>query len=342
MNRFSNESGQAGSEAVVGFSLLVAAVILVICGLGWMASWKGTDSGEVCVVREGGPFDGRGIKEVRQPGQGPKSIGIWNHQDCLPTTERDSNDVLTTDPQFPTRDGVQVIADGQVLFALTTDEKLVKQFYLDYGRRKWAGEDITSDKGWLNFLQQRFQPPVLDAYRRVIGSNDCTPLNNLCQYILDPNKAVISGVKKDANGDPIVADVQKVDTAQNLAKAQEDLVNQIKANLKAAFKGREYFENIRYQNLRIRFKAEVDRQITRAQSLRTQVANATLEADKRTRVAEGNTAVAIEQAKQIRQKSQAYKGNPAQAEIDKLRALCGPNGCTNLQVLGSSATKILK
>jgi hypothetical protein len=336
MDRFRSEQGQAGAT-LLGGMLVVGIVIAFICGVGFLMSIKGTDSGQVCVVREGGFFDGRGIAEVRQPGQGPKPIGIWNHQDCLPSSERDSNDVLASDPKFPTRDAVQVIADGQVLFSLTTDPALVTKFYLDYGRRKWGGESITSDKGWLNFLQQRFAPPILDAYRQTLGKNDCTPLNNLCQYILDPAKATAT---PDKNGK--VAPVEKGDTSQNLSKAQADIVAQIKTNLKAAFKGNEYFENIRYQNLRIRFEPEVERQITEAQSLRTQVANASLEAERRTKEAEGATAVSKEQAKQIREKANAYKDNPAQADIDKLRALCGPDGCGNLQVLGSSATKLLR
>jgi hypothetical protein len=57
--------------------LAVAAIIalVVVIGAGaWLFSIKGTDSGSVCVVREGGPFDGRDIKEVRQPGSGPKPM----------------------------------------------------------------------------------------------------------------------------------------------------------------------------------------------------------------------------------------------------------------------------
>ena len=70
------------------------ALIVVIAAGAWLFSIKGTDAGQVCVVREGGPFDGRDIQSVRQPGEGPRPIGAFNKQDCLPITERDSTDVI--------------------------------------------------------------------------------------------------------------------------------------------------------------------------------------------------------------------------------------------------------
>ena len=257
----------AGSLLAAAAALLVGLILVVSIGA-FVFSIKGTDAGQVCVVREGGPFDGRDIKEVRQPGEGPKPIGAFNKQDCLPITERDSNDVIEGEQVFPTRDSVQVIVDGQALYQLTSEPAKAEKFYRGYGRRKWRGEDISTDQGWPNFQRQRLAPVILDAQREVIGQYACNALNNLCQYVQNPEVAVRGGRGTDG-----------ADTTQNLTEAQRKLAEKINEKLRAAF-GDVYFENVRYQNLRIRFEPEVQSRITEAQSLRTQAANAKLEADR--------------------------------------------------------------
>jgi hypothetical protein len=320
-----------GSVAAAGIIGGILVLVIFIAGIGLLTSFKSTDPGQTCVVQQGGMFDGRNLTEVRQGGQGPKPIGIWNKQHCLPATERDSNDVIEGRQTFPTRDSVQVIVDGQALFTLTNDPDRFKQFYKSYGRRSWDGKNLTSDTGWLNFLRQRVQPAILSAQREVIGGYDCTELNNLCQYVQNPQIAVENGPKKTVNN------------TQNIVAAQQALADKIKEQLHAAFKN-DYFENIRYQNLRIRFEPEVASKITEAQSLRTQAANAKLEAqrkvaeakgnaDKHVAEAEGSKRAAIEQEK-------AYRSNPTQRQIDKIKAFCGEEGC-DPKVIGGNLSGIL-
>jgi hypothetical protein len=324
------DSGSGGGAVFLAVIFGVVALVAAIAGGAWLFSIKGTDSGEICVVREGGPFDGRDIKEVRQPGEGPKPIGAFNKQDCLPTTERDSNDVIEEDPTFPTKDSVQVVADGQTLFTLTTDSAKIETFYRKYGRRKWGGEDISDDSGWLNFLQQRVAPVILDAQREVIGQYDCNALNNLCVYVQDPEAAVRTDAKEGGKE-------QAPATTQNLTEAQRKLAEKIREKLKAAF-GDDYFENVRYQNLRIRFEEQVAGRIAEAQSLRTQAVNAKLEADRAVAQAKGEADRRVEQATGERraafQQERAYKLNPTKREIDRIRAFCGEDGC-DPQVIGN-------
>lgn len=315
MSSFSKKGESAGmSDYAILVGVVIAAIVGIVCVFGFLTSFKSVDAGEVCVIKEGGPFDGRDVKDVRQPGSGVSSIGIFNDQHCLPATERDSNEVLPDDPSFPTRDSISVLADGQVLFSLTTDKEKVSEFYRKFGRKKWSGHWLWEDEGWKAFLQQRFAPPVIDALRQVIGKNDCTPLNNLCQYVLDPDKAARKGK------------TEKVDNSQNLSRAQADISTEITARLRAAF-GDDYFENVRYQNFRTRFEPDVQRQITAAQAKRTEVANAKLEADRVKEEAKGRTAVAEEQSKQIKIKAAGYRDNPSQARIDGIKAFCGDDGC---------------
>jgi hypothetical protein len=325
----SNEPG-AGTY-FVGFVVVLAGFFGIIAAAAWLFSINGTDTGEVCVVREGGLFDGRDIKEVRGPGEGPKPIGAWNHQECLPITERDSNDVLPENQTFPTRDSVQVIVDGQALYALTQDKDKVEQFYRKYGRRQWGGSNLWDDEGWLNFQRQRIAPVILDAQREVIGGYDCTALNNLCQYVQNPDAAVRQG------------EIEKVDNTQNLSEAQQVLAKKIQQKLKAAF-GDDFFENVRYQNLRIRFEVEVSKQITEAQSLRTQAVNAQLDAQRKRAEAKGEADRKVEQARgerrAAREQARAYRVNPAQAQIDRIRAFCGNEGC-DPQVFGGGAGDVI-
>ncbi len=317
-----------------GVALGALAAICVLIGawllLNFATSFKGTDSGEVCIVKEGGPFDGRDVKEVRKPGEGPKPIGIFNDQHCLPATERDSNEVIEGTPTYPTRDSVQVVADGQVLFTLTQDPDKIKKFYRSYARRSWGGQSIWTEDGWLNFLRQRVQPIILDATRQAIGSQDCVDLNNLCQYVQNA-EAVNSG------------DVKKVNNNQNLTAAATAIATTLKAKLRAAF-GDDVFENIRYQNLRIRFEKGVQTKINNAQALRTEAANAELEAKRKVAEAKGEADKKVAQAEGARraafQQNKAYKANPTQADIDKIEAFCGADGC-DPKVVGGGLDSVI-
>lgn len=336
--------GNAFRYTVLGVIGLVAAFI-VIGAFGFLTSIKGVDSGKVCLVKEGGPFDGRSITKVRQPGSAPGPIGAWNKHLCLPVTERDSNDVIAADEKYATRDSIQVIADGQALYQLTTDQDKIESFYLKNGLRKWNGEDITSDEGFLEFQRTRIAPVLTDSIREVIGSYECTSLNNLCQYVQNPNAAADAG------------EVEQVDNTQNLAEANQKLGETIQAKLDAAF-GEGTFENVRYQNLRIRFEEGVQQKIDEAQALRTAAANAKLEAARDKAQAQGEADVRIARAQGEKEaaiaQAKAYKANPVQADIDRINAFCGvvtqangegtptetSKGC-NPQIMGSSLKTII-
>jgi len=325
-------AGKVALSVLAVFGLLIAAWLL----LNFMTSFKGTDTGSVCVVKEGGPFDGRDVKTVRKPGEGPRPIGIFNDQLCYPATQRDSNDIIDGTPTFPTKDSVQVVADDQILFTLTQDPRKLKEFHREYGSRSWGGKELFAG-GWINFLRERFQPIVLDATREAIGTFECTQLNNLCQYVQNAEEVAQGKVKA-------------VNNSQNLSAAckaiREALVGTVEnpgGKLRQAF-GDDYFENVRCQNLRIRFQAGVQEKINEAQSLRTQAANAKLEATRKVAEAKGDADRKVEQARGARaaafQQSKAYKANPTQAEIDKIEAFCGADGC-DPQVIGGSLNGII-
>lgn len=300
----------SGKGILLAGTAIIGCIIAAVLLFNVLTSIKGTDSGEICVVKEGGPFDGRGVKEVRKPGEGPSPIGIFNDQHCLPATERDSNDVIEGTPLFATRDSVEVIADGQVLFTLTQDPEKIAEFYRGYARRTWGGKDIWTEDGWLSFLKQRVQPIILDATRQSIGAEECTDLNNLCQYVQDP-EAVTAGKVKEVNN------------TQNLTRAGQKIAEALKTKLKAAF-GDDIFENVRYQNLRIRFPKGVATKIREGTALRAAAGNAELEAKRKVAEAKGEADRKIEEARGAKS---AYERNPTQRQIDKIKAFCGNEGC---------------
>ena len=80
----------------------------------------------------------------------------------------------------------------------------------------------------------------------------------------------------------------------------------------------------------------VQEKITGAQAARTELATAKLEAQKRVEQAIGDRRVAEQKADAIKATENAYRGNPAQARIDAIKAL--PQG---LQALGGNLSQIV-
>lgn len=329
---------------IVGWPLgVIMGLTLFFVGLNVLTSFKGTSPGDICVVKEGGPLDGRSIKEVRQGGEGPKFIGPFNKQHCFPATVRfytisanaDESDSGAIDQVVvPTLDAVNVNIEGQALFRLNTDPELIKQFYLKYGIRDYDGKKpYEGTDGWRNFLKYQFRPILENSLREAVGGFNCVGLNNTCQYILNAEKAVGGEIKT-------------IDTRQNLNKAQDEIEGDLNQALISTL-GDKYFDNVRFRLRGVKFDEKVQEQINAAQAKRTEVAKTKLEAQRVVQEAIGRRKVAEQDARAIRIKANSYKKNKAQADIDRLKALCGvkeddkPKGCENLQVLGGNVTKLI-
>lgn len=321
-----------------GIGLVVALIVV----FGWVASFKSVPPDRVCVVQEGGPFDGRDVKEVRQPSSGVGSIGIWNKQRCYPVTERTYT--LSADPgeadaktvdtfKTPTVDAVQVVIEGQARFTLNANPAVIESFYRRYGLRTYDGKyPDDGGSGWENFLAQVLRPVLLNSIREAIGERRCVELNNTCQYVLNPESAT----KRK---------VEEVETGQNLDEVGSEIATTLTGNLKRTLGG-DYFENIRFNLVRIGFEPGVQQAIEAAQTKRTQVANAQLDAQAQIEKAKGEKRAAIEQARAFRIRS---KANPNQPQIEALKVLCGTTGqegqypgCTHLQVLSGGIAKLIR
>ena len=316
-------------RAALGVVGLIVAVVLV----SFLASFHSVPPSDICVVQEGGPFDGRGVKEVRQPSSGVASIGIYNKQRCFPATER--NYIISADPSqsdrrnvdffsTPTRDAVQVRIEGQALFRLTTDPARIRDFYKRFGVRTFNGEHpYDSDSGWSSFLAVQFRPVLDNALREAIGDYRCVELNNTCAYVQDTDAAVTGKVKGTT------------DTGQNLAEVQSRIAQTLDRDLRDTLGG-QFFENIRFRLVQVTFDPEVQRSVTAATAARAQVATKRLEAQQRVETAIGDRRVAEQKARAIRATRNAYRDNPSQARIDAIKAL--PPG---LRALGGNLSTIV-
>jgi regulator of protease activity HflC (stomatin/prohibitin superfamily) len=314
---------------VLGTVIGVIALVAVIT-LG--TSFKAVSPGSICVVQEGGPLDGRGVAEVRQPSSGVGFIGTFNSQRCFPATER--NYVLTADPaqakgeavdffETPTKDAVQVRIEGQALFRLNTDADVVESFYRRFGVRTFNGyHPYDGDHGWNSFLGVQFRPVLENALRQSIGQYRCVQLNNTCAYVQNAT-AIARG------------QLAPEDNVQNLADVQAVIAETLQADLTETLGG-EYFEDIRFRLVQVRFDPEVQKSIVAATAARANVATKRLEAQQRVEAAIGDRRVAEQKARAIRSTRRAYAQNPAQARIDSIRAL--PE---NLQALGGDVSSIV-
>jgi len=315
-------------EVLAGGLALAALVALIIVG----PALKSVPPGQICVVQEGGPLDGRGVKDVRQPSTGVSFIGAFNSQRCLPATER--NYVLSANPQqsdseavdffeTPTSDAVQVRIEGQALFRLSTEEKAVEQFYRRFGVRTFNGlHPYDGNEGWVAFLNVQFRPVLENALRDAIGQYRCVQLNNTCAYVQDANAAAQGKVKAG-------------DNVQNLVEVQGKIAETLQADLDETLGGK-FFEGVRFRLVQVRFDPEVQKSIVAATAARADVATKRLEAQQKVETAIGDRRVAEQKARAIRATRRAYADNPSQARIDAIRAL--PQ---DLQALGGDLNSIV-
>jgi regulator of protease activity HflC (stomatin/prohibitin superfamily) len=307
---------------------LLALIVLIVGGTGL----KSVPPGEICVVQEGGPLDGRGVKDVRQPSSGVKFIGTFNSQRCFPATER--NYVLSANPtqsdseavdffETPTSDAVQVRIEGQALFRLSTEAGAVEEFYRRFGVRTFNGlHPYDDNEGWVAFLNVQFRPVLENALREAIGQYRCVQLNNTCAYVQDANAAAQGRVRAE-------------DNVQNLAEVQTKIAETLQRDLDETLGGK-FFENVRFRLVQVRFDPEVQKSIVAATAARADVATKRLEAQQKVETAIGDRRVAAEKARAIRSTRGAYANNPSQARIDAIRAL--PQ---DLQALGGNLNSIV-
>jgi regulator of protease activity HflC (stomatin/prohibitin superfamily) len=310
---------------------LVAAVLgvaLIVVAAGARVAQQNV--GYVGVVRNGGPFDARTIRQVLLPGARLTWIGLWSqrpHQYPAATVSRTYTitgdgaaptrpgvDVVTV----PTKDGVQVGLEATVFVRFVGESNLavLKRFDVSYGGRRFTGADGRSlypwqgDNGFAAWLDVFFRPVLNYDLRRELGTLQCAQLVASC--------ALVSKGSSTATKILPLEDTDAI--AERLSKAlEQDMTRTI---------GQPYFRDIR---LRIAH-------VTLPKNVQTAVDNA------QAQFAAVNSAEA--QLKQARYKAQANKligdslnRSPGLSTIEAMKVI--PKGSTVIVAQDGKAPPII-
>jgi regulator of protease activity HflC (stomatin/prohibitin superfamily) len=181
------------------FALVGLALVVAVSGVRVARQ----EIGYVGVVRNGGPFDVRTVRQVLLPGQGLTWIGIFSkppHQYPAATVNRTYT--VTSDPKrgsrpgvdvvtVPTKDGVQVGVEATVFLRFVGESNLevLRRFETSYGSRRFptpGGRDLypwEGDEGFYAWLDAYFRPVLDYNLRREVGTLQCAELVSSCSLV---------------------------------------------------------------------------------------------------------------------------------------------------------------
>jgi regulator of protease activity HflC (stomatin/prohibitin superfamily) len=298
----------------------ILGVVLIVAVSG--ARVVRQDIGHVGVVRNGGPFDNRGIRQIVNPGSGLTWIGWFSQSPHeYPASHvartytvtadakrgaREGADVVTV----PTKDGVQVgieatlyyhfIGDADANALMAFDRSIgTRRFNLDGQRGSrdlypWQGDD-----GWNAMVETVFRPVLENDMRRELGRFQCAELVSSCKLLHR-----VTGVNRRQPG-------------TNITRIERNINHSLEAELTTTL-GRRYFWSVHCRIARVSLPGNVQAAVDRAQASYADVADARAKARQ-----------ARYQNRANRLLAQTYDKSPALANIEGLKALRSiPKGST--------------
>lgn len=316
----------------------IALVLLFGATIGGCSSLNRPGPTQVALIRNGGPLDNKSIREVRAPGSSYAVSGLFSEPRMYIAGNEQRYYKISSDPSLgeqsgadfikvPTKDGVNVEVDAQVLFhtgfttpsgELTDDSQaLLERFDTAYGNRNFAAKDGGSAKvwegndGWNAFLDTILRPVVENAFREQIGSVNCADLVSSC--------ALVQSSSQQAS----VAFTAQ-DNRQNFERIQTGVQDQIEKGVQSAL-GDEYLVDFKVQLTRVTLPKSVQEAIDAAQASFAQIAEARAQKIQADYQAEANERLAA-----------AYRGNPVLAYIQAAKEL-GRNSNATI-ILGEPGT----
>ncbi|GIH24691.1 hypothetical protein Aph01nite_30010 [Acrocarpospora phusangensis] len=302
--------------------VLLAALTGLIALITYTTGFTQTEAGVVTVIRDGGPLDDSGIRQVLNPATGPTWTGFWSSAHAYPAQQRIYT--ITSDPKrattlgvdevvVPSGDGVNVGVEGTLYFSLNLDHETLKAFDERYGTRTYIGEDDDmlyawdGDEGWSAFFGQAVRPVIYNALRVQIGGLRCQELVPTCAFL---NGA--------ATPEPDVG-------LANLARVQSGVNASLEREIQAMLGG-PYLTGFRFNLVRITLPTEVQQSISTAQGAQAGIREAEAEAERAKIDGQAMVTSAEAEAEANRARQKGYEACPACVEIDKISAL--PDGIT--------------
>ncbi len=316
-----------GPSPAVRFVVLVVAVIalIIVAGtaIGGCQSLNRPGPTQVALIRNGGPLDDKTIREVRAPSSSYKISGVWSEEREYIAGNEQRYYKVSSDPSLgeqsgadfikvPTKDGVNVEVDAQVLFRTgftkpsgeLTDETqaLLERFDTQFGNRDYASKTGGNHKvwdgndGWNAFLDTILRPVVENAFREQVGSVNCADLVSSCALVQSSTQtesATLTGS----------------DNRENFERIQTGVQTQIEDGVKSAL-GDDYLVDFRVQLTKVTLPGKVQDAIDSAQASFAQIAESRAQKIQADYQAEANERLAA-----------AYRGNPILGYIQAIKEL---------------------
>jgi hypothetical protein len=302
------------------------AVLALATALSLTGCYTKPQSGEIGVVRNGGPFDNHNIRQIIPNGAGTSWNGFASSTHYYPVDtqqrffrmatcpEQDNGICSGADSQavtVPSSDGVDVTIEGTFyLNTVFNDSKdgreAVAAFDTQFATRTFEDDLHAYDgnSGWSSFLAAIVEPIVVNNLRETISGVTCSDLVSSCALVQNASAKVSASQLAGKNNQSNVSRIQTT--------VEEALARDLKATL-----GREYFKNIRFNLARVVLPGRVQGAINEAQGAFAQVSQAQ---------AKVRSAKLESQANGERQAG--YRKCPTCARIDAIKAL--PRGLTAL------------
>jgi regulator of protease activity HflC (stomatin/prohibitin superfamily) len=294
----------------------LVAVGLALAGISLLAFISGAriermDIGHVGVVRNGGPFEGRSIRQVLMPGTGPTWAGWFSQKPheypshavvllytvtAQPTRgDRAGVDVVTV----PTQDGVRVGIEGTVYYHFSGEQnlQLLRQFDKTFGTRKYSANGgkavypYEGDYGFQVMVENVIRPVLDNDLRRVIGTFQCAQLVSACSFVRPVSG---SATRRNPNG--------------NMALIESRINRSLGGDVAGALGG-DYFTGVHFRLTRVTLPQTVQDAVTRAQAEAAQV-----------HVAKQKLQQGRYEARRVDLLAKAYNKSPSLAAIEAVKA----------------------
>jgi hypothetical protein len=290
-------------------------IALGIAGLGLLLFIAGArvvrqDIGHVGVIRNGGPFDNRSIRQILQPGSGVTWAGWFSQKPheyparsvvLLYTVTSDSArghrpgiDVVTV----PTSDGVQVGIEGTVYYHFVGEQNaaLLRKFDKTFGTRTWSDNGVArypydGDVGFQSAVENIFRPVLDNDLRREVGAFQCAEIVTACKLVRR-----ISSLTKPRGSNA------------NMELIQSRIDKSLEEDLAGALGGR-FFVDVHFRLARVTLPQPVQHAVDSVQAGSAQVQVARAQFRQGRYVARRNALLA-----------KVYNESPALANINAIRA----------------------
>lgn len=300
-------------SVVLTILIIVGIIVALIVGVTACATgFERPEAGKIGVVRNGGPFDDRNIREVLPPGASRSWVGILSNTHFYPTstvqrfytiTGEGTGDTGAVDVvRTQTSDGFLVGLEGTFYFTTGFDgsdegQELVQKFDEQFGVRTFGQNDLhpyEGDSGWSAFLNTIVRPVIDTELRQTMLQYKCEELISSCAIVA-------------SQGDVTVGEDTGNETNANLQRIAQDVQEAVAKEVSNTL-GQPYLANWQFELVRPTLPESIQVSINQAQSAFAKITEAEAERER--------ASVQREAAEEL---AEIYEQSPALAQIAMIR-----------------------